>query len=800
MSLSLPGNGYGNTFVDEREKNRTKGICPYLSMFFRAVFAMQYNNPLVLRFTTNNNRRVTQDKTHPDTVTVDVNSQWTAYKNTINNAFKAGVFDYVMVTFDNSIQEASKNDLNGLNIKLNALYKDAQSANLNVYNKFQDNIYLLNPDYKDFFKMPAYMPTDDMVMDKYNQFEDKYAWQHHQAELLQKFSAFMPLGDGKYGSEDHHKILEDPGRGLEPDDYKDFFTWKSGVPIVPGMMGDDMVGMPGIKAGVVEDTQLTYHGKPVNGNILVLKTEGVKGYVIPMRNIHGEFAKFQIGTDISKSNLTLKASTADGKTIAKSEFIDKKTNQFTFTMQDGSPANLKIESANNSEQVWSDVNGSFTTHVKEDIADTLRERGYNLPPIVDSLKVVPKSKYIWPNPGSMVGSNPKNKGVTVQDTVTPSNAGFITAREPKNGADDYVVVVTEGALKGVIAAKYIDKPDANGISVADKIAGNSGIIVSQVPGVSGKFVQSVSAIYTDSDKKIRGTYIAMDADGRENLAVAKGIHGAYDELGKYSPVSVLSWDPKQKGLDDALLALSRHEITFEDMGIQFGSADKLFPLEQAEYKRPVDFNGNTPNPNQKQQDWQLDADAAHARRERKVAEAQQHTNAMLNGSNDIPTFSNMQQTQPVQQAPIQQTQPVQQAPVQQTQPVQQAQPVQQEQPVQQVPVQQEQPAQQEPERKLISKDEYDQKIDEQMNEFFGADLPFDFSKEETIDVANVMASHPSPEVTHIKEPEVGSNVKLSEAELDKLVQSALKALEHNPEFRQQVAETMSNNSSGTMSM
>ena len=663
-----------------------------------------------------------------------------------------------------------------------------------LYNiAFQDNIYLLNPDYKDFFKMPAYMPTDDMVMDKYNQFEDKYAWQHHQAELLQKFSAFMPLGDGKYGSEDHHKILEDPGRGLEPDDYKDFFTWKSGVPIVPGMMGDDMVGMPGIKAGVVEDTQLTYHGKPVNGNILALKTEGVKGYVIPMRNIHGEFAKFQIGTDISKSNLTLKASTADGKTIAKSEFIDKKTNQFTFTMQDGSPANLKIESANNSEQVWSDVNGSFTTHVKEDIADTLRERGYNLPPIVDSLKVVPKSKYIWPNPGSMVGSNPKNKGVTVQDTVTPSNAGFITAREPKNGADDYVVVVTEGALKGVIAAKYIDKPDANGISVADKIAGNSGIIVSQVPGVSGKFVQSVSAIYTDSDKKIRGTYIAMDADGRENLAVAKGIHGAYDELGKYSPVSVLSWDPKQKGLDDALLALSRHEITFEDMGIQFGSADKLFPLEQAEYKRPVDFNGNTPNPNQKQQDWQLDADAAHARRERKVAEAQQHTNAMLNGSNDIPTFSNMQQAQstqqmqPVQQAqPVQQTRPVQE-PVQQTQPVQQAQPVQQDQPVQ------------EPVRKLISKDEYDQKIDEQMNEFFGTDLPFDFSKEETIDVANVMASHPSPEVTHVKEPEVGSNVKLSEAELDKLVQSALKALEHNPEFRQQVAETMSN-SSGTMSM
>ena len=36
MSLSLPGNGYGNTFDDEREKNRAKDVCPQLSMFFRA--------------------------------------------------------------------------------------------------------------------------------------------------------------------------------------------------------------------------------------------------------------------------------------------------------------------------------------------------------------------------------------------------------------------------------------------------------------------------------------------------------------------------------------------------------------------------------------------------------------------------------------------------------------------------------------------------------------------------------------------------------------------------------------------
>ena len=31
-----PFKGYGNTFDDEHEKNKTNGICPYLSMFFRA--------------------------------------------------------------------------------------------------------------------------------------------------------------------------------------------------------------------------------------------------------------------------------------------------------------------------------------------------------------------------------------------------------------------------------------------------------------------------------------------------------------------------------------------------------------------------------------------------------------------------------------------------------------------------------------------------------------------------------------------------------------------------------------------
>lgn len=34
MSLSLPRNGYGNTFEDEREKNRTNGMYVHISLCF----------------------------------------------------------------------------------------------------------------------------------------------------------------------------------------------------------------------------------------------------------------------------------------------------------------------------------------------------------------------------------------------------------------------------------------------------------------------------------------------------------------------------------------------------------------------------------------------------------------------------------------------------------------------------------------------------------------------------------------------------------------------------------------------
>src|SRR5699024_446173 len=110
-----------------------------------------------------------------------------------------------------------------------------------------------------------------------------------------------------------------------------------------------------------------------------------------------------------------------------------------------------------------------------------------------------------------------------------------------------------------------------------------------VSGTAFAFTKSVDHIF--EEKNVVGTYIAFDADGRENYNVAKGIHQAYDHLGKQSPVKVLQWNPDQKGLDDALLALANHDIKMEDMDIRYGNPKTLFPLDQAEKPNPYKLDG-----------------------------------------------------------------------------------------------------------------------------------------------------------------------------------------------------------------
>jgi hypothetical protein len=574
---------------------------------------MEYKNPLIVRFTADGSKKVEQ--VNSETIHIDTDGNWKKFKDLTGAAFGSQQFDYVMVTFDDSAVNADKAKLGSLQIKLNTLYKDATSANLKVFNRYDDKMYLMNPDYSGFYKLDLYAPKDDDILEKFESFGDEYAWQHHQAELFQKFSAFMPLSNGKYGA-NHEAILKDPGRGLDDEDLKDMFSWRSGLNVAPGLMGDDMVGMPGIAGRHIPDVELSYKDKPLEYDVVALRTEGMPGYIIPMRNVKGEFAKFQIGADVSKTNVKLKASSADGRTIQASEYLDKKSRIYKFKFKDGKETNLQAVAGDNDKQTWRDAKGTFNTHVKQDVKSILLERGYDIPEIIDKLNVVPMSKYIWPNPGTLTGTT------DVRNVVTPSNAGFITAREPKNGCDSYVVLVAEGALKGMITAKYIDVTDATGKSFADKIAGDRGVIVAQVPGVAAKFVSSVSKIYNDTDLKIDGTYIALDADGRTNFDVCKNIHGAYHELAQWSNVSVLSWNPEQKGIDDALLAIHQGKITLDDMGIRYGTPEKLFPIENSTKPIPLLLNGQPAYTDKSKVAWQEEYGESRRARDARIKEAQ----------------------------------------------------------------------------------------------------------------------------------------------------------------------------------
>ena len=61
--------------------------------------------------------------------------------------------------------------------------------------------------------------------------------------------------------------------------------------------------------------------------------------------------------------------------------------------------------------------------------------------------------------------------------------------------------------------------------------------------------------------------------------------------------------PKHKGLDDALIAVCRGEITREDMDIHFGSPEKLFPLDEAKSPNPYKLDGTRANRQQWMQEY-----------------------------------------------------------------------------------------------------------------------------------------------------------------------------------------------------
>lgn len=547
---------------------------------------------------------------------VPVNANWNKFKNAAVDFIHEG--DSVLIHVSPDLDLDNSQILTGIAIKQRLINSTAESQGKHVLSRHNDGEwYLLNP----IWQEPGghdFAPQDDEVLEKFNRYETPQDWKKHQSDIWKRVAGLMPLAEAKFkGSPNHLADLTNPSRGLAREDVADFWSFRPGEVLNPVLMNDDMVGMPGMKGRTYEGFTITPKTGPNAGvrtpiDVKTIQTTGMPGIVIPMADENGNVAKFQIATDITKINVRLRPRAADGISIQHSEIYDKKKYMYTFLL-DGAPSGLRIESASHSTQDdirMRDAKGEFSIAMGEDIKDKLIDRGYEIPEIIDSLKVAPSAKYMWPSAGSMAGTK------KVQNIVTPSDAGFIVAREPRNSAEDYVVVVTEGALKGHIVAKYLNSEDATGQSVGDFIAKDSGVIVAQVPGVAKAFVSSVAPIY---DKyQVKGTYIAMDADGRENASVAKGIDTATKELSQYSAVKVMSWDPKHKGLDDALIAVGRHEIAVSDMDIHFGAPEVLFPIDKATTPNPYKLDGTRAN----KQQWQSEYAASKSASEAKLKKAQ----------------------------------------------------------------------------------------------------------------------------------------------------------------------------------
>lgn len=553
---------------------------------------------------------------------VPVNTPWVQFRDSILPLVAGKTYDSVLVHTRDDVDRDMKGVVGNMSIKLDALADTGTRAGIPVltYESPTKPFYLANPTQNDLKSAGIYAPADDVIMEKYNTYESDAAWQEHQGKVWDRMKDMMPLSrKADQYNRNHAAQLKDPKRGLEDKDLDKFWTFKSSQGLSPTIMGDDMVGMPSVEGREYEGFTMainqpdgTVELKPLE--VRSLRTVGASGIAIPMANADGNVNKHQIAADLTAYGTALHFRAADGKTVAKGELFSKKTRKYSFTFEDGTDTHLKaVDVAQDNTITLQDAHGIFNVKPKAEIVDVLKGRGYNVPEIITSVKAEQNGKYMWQSPGTMTGSD------EVLKTVSPSNPGFIKAREPKNGEDKYVVLVAEGALKGHIVAKYVDVKDKNGVCFGDKIAGDKGIIVTQVPGVAEAYVKNATTIYEKYE--VAGTYIAMDADGRENRNVARGIHSAYNYINKVNPTTVLSWDPSQKGMDDALLAVAQGKITIEDMGIVSGKPEALFPIDQAHVMTPYKLDGTQT----KTQSWVQEYAEDKKIRQEKVAAAQAET-------------------------------------------------------------------------------------------------------------------------------------------------------------------------------
>lgn len=581
-------------------------------------------NPAIIRLTDEGS----DIKTDGRRLFMPIDARWGDFQDGVRTFVEEG--DGVILQIDDNIDLTKDGMGKNMNIKTNTINKIARDNDLHVISNHDEQWYLLNPQWNERDLESGYAPSDDAVMDKYEQFESRQDWQAHQSSLWKKMASMNELEDGSYkGAPNHKAMLMSPGRGLDEEDLEDFWSWKSNQTLNPDLMSDDMIGMPGIRASIRPDITMTpaigpNKGEKIDINPIALRTIGMNGYMIPMKNELGDTPKYQVAADESVINVRLRPRAKDGISIQRNEIYDKKKREYTFTI-DGEDSHLRVKDVTkdvNNNIIFEDSKGEFKASMKDDLKDTLIDRGYDMPEMIDSLSVDKNAKYIWPSQGTMIGADKD-----VQRTVSPSNAGFEIAREPKetNKEKDYVVVVTEGALKGQIVAKYLAETseDDEKLTAGDLLAKDSGIIVAQVPGVSKAFIESVQPIY--DEYKVKGNYIAMDADGRDNLAVARGIRDATEILEEHAPTKVMSWDPVHKGLDDALISVHRGDISLDDMDIRFGSPEKLFPLDKAEQPNPYKLDGSRAN----QLAWQQEYEESSKETKKGIVQAQKETEKVL---------------------------------------------------------------------------------------------------------------------------------------------------------------------------
>lgn len=553
--------------------------------------------PLIIQFT--KPEQTPALRRSEKSVFVPVNTAWTEFRDKILPMIADRAYDSVLVHVMNDVDRDTKGVVGNMSVKLNALAGAGTRAGKPVltYETPDKPFYLANPTKTDMKAAPVYAPSDDDILAKYNSFGTDDAWQEHQGKVWARMKDMMPLSTkADEWNRDHAKQLKDPKRGFKDEDLDKFWSFKSKQGLSPTVMGDDMVGMPSVECREYEgftmsNTQSDGTVKTKNLDVRSLMTTGNNGIMIPMANANGHVSKHQVAADLTPYSVALHFRAADGKTVAKGELFDSKTRKYSFKFADGTDTHLKAVNVDKDEVItMQDAHGIFNIKPKAQVIDVLKDRGYVIPDIITSVKPEQNGKYVWQAPGSMTGSE------AVLKTVSPSKPGFIKAREPKNGEESYVVLVAEGALKGHIVAKYIDVKDSEGMCFGDFIAGNKGIIVTQVPGVAEAYLKNALSIY--DRYPVAGTYIAMDADGRENRNVAIGIHSAYKCISTKCPATVLSWDPAQKGMDDALLAVAQGKTTIAEMGIISGSPDALFPIDKAEKMTPYKLDGtqtNTPS-------------------------------------------------------------------------------------------------------------------------------------------------------------------------------------------------------------